>query len=117
MKKQLRRAGLLECEQVGRGMGLDFYETMKKALAVVEKPTDFRWAIPGSLIPEPAGLGQRLEFTFLFQRVRDRRRFYGGSNAPRQIGAGGNLVRLTLSDKVTPIFCYTREHARSDTGD
>ena len=37
MKKEFCEQLVLECEQAGQKMGMDFYETMKKAPAVVER--------------------------------------------------------------------------------
>jgi hypothetical protein len=37
MKRELCEQVVLECEQLGQKMGMDFYETMKKAQAVVER--------------------------------------------------------------------------------
>ena len=37
MKRELCERVVLECEQVGQKMGMDFYQTMKKAPAVVER--------------------------------------------------------------------------------
>jgi hypothetical protein len=37
MKKELCERLVLECEQAGQKMGLDFYETMKKGPAIVER--------------------------------------------------------------------------------
>jgi len=37
MKREFCEGGILECEELGQKMGMDFYQTMKKAPAVVER--------------------------------------------------------------------------------